>query len=112
MIENTAKEAQLIRWNWGNNKLRDQPVWAGFADERQETLAKNWNWSPRECWRSLIFYRQAKFSLLPIYLLQKRCVVTPKMSAALWQWKHAQQFNSDGANINITALTITALEQY
>ena len=42
MIENPTIKAQLIRWNLGNHKQRDQPVWAGLAEECHETPAKNW----------------------------------------------------------------------
>ena len=37
-------------------------------------------------------------------------VVTTKTSAVLWQQTRVQRCNSDGANSNVTALTVTALE--
>ena len=42
IIENTTIKAQLMRWNWDSHKQRDQPAWAGLAEERHETPAKNW----------------------------------------------------------------------
>ena len=93
IIENTTIKAQLIRWNWDSHKQRDQPVWAGLAEERHETPAKNWK-SAHERWRSPFVFT-AKQTFRELRKGRRRVYVYELLTLSLHSWFGSEEVGCD-----------------